>query len=202
MSKQLTKKHWKDFFDYKYLGSQDLVPGQDLNVKIVRAEEEKHTVHKGEKKNFLVIYFEGVEKGMIFGKTNCRIVGPMFNSNYPVDWVGKSITLYIETGIKNPNGGEPVEGLRIRDKAPKETDAQKVARISEATAIAVGDLMNTSLEAEKISTDERNQMSVILRKRWPLKAAWRKPLIDKHITGELTIDFLKTYILEDVTAAQ
>lgn len=198
---QSTKKHWKDFFDYKYLGSQDLTPGEDLTVKIVKFNQEKHTVSKGEKKEFLVIYFHGFEKGMIFNKTNCRTVGYLLKSNYPEDWVGKSIALYIEDRVKNPNGGDPVEALRIREELPKESAAQKSARLTTEAALAVGKFLTDAISSEVISEDERKQMGGVLRTNWPKDAAWRKMIVDKHLADELTIEFLKNYLLEDATAA-
>jgi hypothetical protein len=198
MSEQ-SKKHWKEFFDYKYLGSQDLDPGQDLAVKIVRFDQEQHTVLKGEEKEFLVVYFEGIEKGMIFNKTNCRIVGPMLGSNYPEDWVGKSIALYIETGIKNPSGGAPVEALRIRGTVPKETASQKIARMSNEAALAIGRLIENAALCDLVTEDERAKISTILRANWIGNNSWRKIIVDKHIAGELSLTFLKNYLLDDKT---
>jgi hypothetical protein len=198
MSEQ-SKKHWKEFFDYKYLGSQDLDPGQDLAVKIVRFDQEQHTVSKGEEKEFLVVYFEGIEKGMIFNKTNCRIVGPMLGSNYPEDWVGKSIALYIETGIKNPSGGAPVEALRIRGTVPKETASQKITRMSNEAALAIGRLIEDASYGDNITEDERAKMSTILRANWLGNNSWRKIIVDKHMSDDLSLTFLKNYLLHETT---
>lgn len=116
MSKQLTtsKTHWKDFFNYKYLGSQDLEVGKDLIVTVKRTAQEKHKVTGGKEESFLVVHFEGQEKGMIFNKTNSRSMMLLAKSAYVEDWIGKTIALYITT---TSFGGKTVEALRIREKA-------------------------------------------------------------------------------------
>jgi hypothetical protein len=68
-----------------------------------------------------------------------------------------------------------------------------------AAALAIGKLIETEASAGNITEDERAKMSTILRGNWLGKNSWRKIMVDRHITGELTLTFLKNYLLDDAT---
>ena len=113
------KNHWKDLFNYEFLGAYSLEPSRkDITVTIKTINKEQHRTHGGKLDEFTVAYFvEGI-KPMILNKTNCSALEKLFGP-YPENWEGKQITIYIATGIRNPNGGGHVEALRIRTSAPK-----------------------------------------------------------------------------------
>jgi hypothetical protein len=68
-----------------------------------------------------------------------------------------------------------------------------------AAALAIGKLIETEASADNITEDERAKMSTILRANWIGNNSWRKIMVDRHITGELTLTFLKNYLLDDAT---
>ncbi len=114
------KQHWKEYFDYTYLGAYSLDDGKDktLTIKSHKVEEVKGDNGRGE--DCLVVYFEEEEKGMIMNRTNCRTIETLYRSPYPVDWYGKRITLFVD---QVRAFGKVTDALRIRPVVPK-TDAQ------------------------------------------------------------------------------
>lgn len=157
-----TKTHWKDFFDYKYLGSQDLDVGKDLVVTLTRHNQEEHTVTGGKKEKFLVVYFDGIEKGMIFNKTNSRTMMVLAKSAYVEDWIGKTIALYITT---TNFGGKTVEALRIREKAPKAVKPESLSPKHKHWNYAIKELAagrKTIAQIKKaLPLDEANQKLLV-----------------------------------------
>lgn len=123
------KTHWKSFFDYTYLGSQDFDNPKENILEIVRFNREDHKVHKGEVKSFLVIYFKGIAKGMIVNKVNSRAIMVATKSAFVEDWVGKKVCLFIKPDVQF--GGEITEALRIKSEAPKESKPKTTVKKGE-----------------------------------------------------------------------
>ena len=111
--------HWKNLFPYEYLGSHNLLPDEELVVKIIKIGEEevgRKVRKKGEKdKEILpVVYFEGDVPKMVLNKTNAAIIGKLY-SPYTDQWIGK----YIQIFSAEVNAfGEKVTALRVRDSVP------------------------------------------------------------------------------------
>lgn len=118
----MTKTHWKEYFDYTYLGAYSLDDGKDktLTIKSHKVEEVKGENGRGE--DCLVIYFQEEEKGMIMNRTNCRTIETLYRSPYPVDWYGKRITLFVD---QVRAFGKVTDALRIRPAVPKSAEADK-----------------------------------------------------------------------------
>jgi hypothetical protein len=111
----------KDLFPSKYLSAKDL-DDEDLIVTIKRVEEEE--VGQGDKKeDKYVLYFKGVEKGMVLNKTNANTLAALLGDETD-DWIGKQATLCV---MDVEFGGKLTPGLRFKSRLPK-PKADKVAK--------------------------------------------------------------------------
>lgn len=112
-------KHWKADFPAEYLGSQHLVDGKDMIVKIKDAGMETVQNQQG-KEEKLVIVLDGdmgdKPNKMIINKTNAKRIEKVVGSPYLDDWCGKKIQLY---GEMTPAFGDVSLALRVREFAPK-----------------------------------------------------------------------------------
>lgn len=106
---------WRDFFDSDYLASWDL--DGDTVVEFEKFRYEEVTGEKGRKDKCLVAYFKGYDKGMIVNVTNSKTISQLHESIYPIDWIGKEITLFVDDNVKS-KGGEIVSGIRVRPTIP------------------------------------------------------------------------------------
>lgn len=112
----MEKTHWKNNFDYQYLGGYS-IEGEDktLTIKEVKIEEVKGA--SGRVEDCMVIYFEEEAKGMICNKTNAKTITKVYGTPYIEEWPGKRVVLGTE---KVDAFGETTDALRIRAYKPKE----------------------------------------------------------------------------------
>jgi hypothetical protein len=68
-----------------------------------------------------------------------------------------------------------------------------------AAALAIGRLIENAALCDLVTEDERAKMSTILRANWIGNNSWRKIIVDNHIAGELSLTFLKNYLLHETT---
>jgi hypothetical protein len=120
--------HWKNLFDYEFLGSHNLMPGEELVCKIVRIDKEEiaHKVkRKGENDKELlpVLFFDSKVPKMVLNKTNAATIAKLY-SPYTDRWIGKSIQIFA-TDVSA--FGDKVSALRVRDFVPDDTDTADVA---------------------------------------------------------------------------
>lgn len=122
--------NYKLLFPSKYLKAADLRE-RDVTVTIYRlVQRAKLEVKNGKNQQRPIAYFEETkraadrdgseEKGMILNVTNCNTIARMYGP-YPVDWVGKRITLY---PTRAQMGGEEVDAIRVRPVPPPPVAAQ------------------------------------------------------------------------------
>lgn len=100
----------------KWLASEDLPVGKFIQVEIERVE--KHTdaeFDKGRKETVGALRFKGREKAMVLNATNRRLLVKLFGNNC-ADWKGKTVEIYVATGVKQVGGGTGL-GLRLREFA-------------------------------------------------------------------------------------
>lgn len=113
--------HWKNHFNYSYLGAYSLLPKEERTLTIKETKEEEVIGSDGKKQMCFVAHFEENEKPMILNKTNCKIIEKIYGTPYTENWKGFKITVYATT---TKAWGDTVEALRIRlfdtDKQHKE----------------------------------------------------------------------------------
>ena len=112
--------HWKQFFDYKYLGAYSLEKGEERVLTIKGIQHEEVVGNNGEKSLLPVLYFTDSPKPMILNKVNSKAITQIYKTPDPREWIGKKIQIYVDPKVRV--GREYTEALRIR---PKEPDAAK-----------------------------------------------------------------------------
>ena len=100
-----------EMFPSKWLAAGDL-DGRDLDVTIKDCTFE--SVGASDRK--WVLWFDGVEKGMILNVTRSKTIGQLLMSDETDDWIGKRITLYPTETMYNK---EMVPTIGVRKKLPK-----------------------------------------------------------------------------------
>jgi len=98
-----------------WLASEDLDGLGDVRVTIEAVyKHEDLTMQEGRKlKLAFSVQFVGKDKAMILNATNRKTLAGAFGAKVQA-WKGKAVLLYVQDGVKNPNGGAAVKGLRIR----------------------------------------------------------------------------------------
>lgn len=112
--------HWKNQFNYDYLGAYSLPDGKDIVLTIKETKKEMVTGANGQKSECFVAYFHENVKPMILNKTNCKAIEKMYKTPNIEEWVNKQIQI----GATRINAfGEMTDCLRIRAFIPKPADA-------------------------------------------------------------------------------
>ena len=108
-----------------WLASEDLDGLGEVPVVIEAVY--KHgdvTMQDGRKlKVMFALKFAGKDKEMVVNATNRKTLAAAFGANVKA-WKGKSVLLYVQDGVKNPAGGAPVKGLRIKIKPERKIDTR------------------------------------------------------------------------------
>lgn len=99
-----------EFSQSKYLAKKDFPKPALLTIS--RASKENVAKSNEPKKERCIIYFDGLEKGMVFNKTNLTRAAFALQSEDTDDWIGKKIIVYFDDEVEF--GGEIVGGLRVR----------------------------------------------------------------------------------------
>ena len=115
-AQQKEKISWRNVNPTDFLASWDLDGGQEIALTIKDFEVGSPPSNK--KKKGLILLFEGTEKKLFMNATNAKVLNRATRSNKPANWIGQRIVLFVQDGVRNPTGGEDVQGLRIRI-APK-----------------------------------------------------------------------------------
>jgi|TARA_R110000772_G_scaffold120327_1_gene226493 hypothetical protein len=111
------KTHWKKLKNPDYIGSYELMTGEektDLVVKVLKVEKKLVKGTDGSDSECIIAELEN-QKPMILNSTNAKVIEKLANSPFIEDWNGLKITLYVKR-IKA--FGEMVDALRIRESAP------------------------------------------------------------------------------------
>lgn len=112
------KTHIETLIEKDYIGSWH-VADRDHTLVIERVEKKQITMRGGKKKWVPVLSFRGVQKKMILqARTNRETISDMYGP-YIEDWIGKSVSLFMDPNCKNPNGKGVIPGVRIRPMVPK-----------------------------------------------------------------------------------
>ena len=126
--------HWKESLPGDYLGAYSL-NGQDMVVTIKSAGPEIITGANGKKEECLVLHFEEPVMDMVCNRTNAKTITKVVGSPYVEHWKGKKIALYPTT---TRFGGEIVECIRVREKAPKQAAPIMCEKCGQQIAPAAG----------------------------------------------------------------
>ena len=111
----ITDAHnWREYFKNTHLSYYDL--SGDTIVTIKEMSYDEITGPGGRKDNCLVMHFAHDMLPMIVNTTNAKMVSDLTKTNKPIEWIGKSITLYPNENVKMK--GETVGGIRIRATLP------------------------------------------------------------------------------------
>lgn len=110
---------YRSFYDKDYLGAWSIPDSGELIVTIVKCVQGELN-NPGTKKTTKkpVVFVRETDKGFALNATNGKTIAGLYG-NQVEGWPGKRITLY-KSMTRNPAGGDDVECLRVRPKAPKE----------------------------------------------------------------------------------
>jgi hypothetical protein len=99
-----------DQFPSKYLKSDDL---QGKQIKLIMGHVDREKIGEDSRP---VLYFKGIEKGLVLNKTNSYKIKETYGDDTE-EWTGQPIVLFsIMTDFK----GETVQGIRVRAPTAKE----------------------------------------------------------------------------------
>lgn len=112
-----TLTHWKKLHNPDYLGAYSLMNGTEsvemvVTIKSIGVET---VVGQDGKKDECTVAQLFDQKPMILNATNQKAITKALGTPYIEQWIGKSITIYV---AKVKAGGDVVDALRVRDKAP------------------------------------------------------------------------------------
>jgi hypothetical protein len=100
----------------QWLASEDLNIGTEVKVTIEDVLRHKGLeFDKGRKEDIGTIKFQGRDKQLVLNATNRKKLVAMFGTDTK-EWRGKSIAIYVETGVRLPTGGKGL-GLRVKEAA-------------------------------------------------------------------------------------
>ena len=99
-----------------WLASEDLLGISPQQVIISGVFQHEDVPMDGGRKEKLLfaIGFEKIQKQMILNATNRKALSRQFGADTK-NWIGKSVSLFVQDGIRKPGGraGETTTGLRI-----------------------------------------------------------------------------------------
>lgn len=133
MSSRL-KGDFRKFMDKNFLGSWDVPDDEDLVLTIDHVEQNDVKNERGSERKLVAHFAEKGYKPMILNTTNAKRIGKVAGSNKVETWENLRIAIYTE---KVTAFGGTTDALRIREYAPRETEAfcdecgQKITRHGE-----------------------------------------------------------------------
>jgi hypothetical protein len=100
----------------KYLKVSDIEEEGERTVTIKEVKKTNMAQQDEPPKYKFVLYFEGVEKGLVLNATNIKRIGKFIGDDTD-DWLGKAVTLYVDENV--PYGSDIVSGLRVKAASKK-----------------------------------------------------------------------------------
>lgn len=98
----------------KFLASEDFIGRGEVELEIAGVfQDTGEVMQDGKKKDFFSIGFQKTPKRMVLNATNRRALAYAFGADVS-KWAGNKVKLYVQDGVRNPAGGPPVMGLRIK----------------------------------------------------------------------------------------
>lgn len=112
----MNNQHYKDFFNRSTLQDNAFDDSKDTVVTIANVQETELTTKNGEE-NYLCAFLEGYDKPLRLNVTMSKSITKALGSPIITDWVGKSISIYIEKGLRA--FGDVHNVPRVRSVAPR-----------------------------------------------------------------------------------
>lgn len=112
----MEKTDYRKLMAKEYLGVWDIPENSDLTVTIASIKKETIKTAHGDD-DVMMIRFSDFDRPWICNVTNAKTIKKVANSRFIEDWVGVRIALYVDDNVKFK--GEIVEGVRVREYAPK-----------------------------------------------------------------------------------
>lgn len=113
---QVKRNHWKKLTNPDYIGAYDFDEKEERTLTIKSVANETVTGPDGKKDTCIVIRWTEQQKPMICNNTNAKMISKVLGTPYIEEWIGKKVTLYVQSGIKA--FGAVVDAIRIKDANP------------------------------------------------------------------------------------
>lgn len=124
--------HWKNQFNYDYLGAYSLPDGKDITLTIKETKKEMVTGANGQKSECFVAYFHENVKPMILNKTNCKTIEKLYKTPNIEEWINKRIQI---GSVRINAFGEITDCLRVRAFIPKPADADNRPTVTTGSVV-------------------------------------------------------------------
>lgn len=111
----------------EYLGAEDIDPGVEPVLTIAALYSGKVTLQRGKEMKDVIAFVEERVPGirqvrpLIVNATNRKTLRKLFGSVKVEVLTGKQIQLYIDHNVRDPSSGDITDGIRIRNRVPKQT---------------------------------------------------------------------------------
>lgn len=102
--------------DSNWLSSEDLPLGRDVPAQIESVIFHKHLTMQGGRplNNKIALRFQGKARELLLNATNRKTLVALFGATC-ADWFGKRVLLFIEEGVRRPDGTHgPAVRIRAR----------------------------------------------------------------------------------------
>ena len=106
-------KNYRTYSDSAYLRKEDFPQPETLTIDEVREEEVTAPGNKPKRK--LVLYFKGMDKGLVLNQANGDALFEMTGHEDPEKWVGQGVEVYHDPNVTY--AGKRVGGIRLRKRA-------------------------------------------------------------------------------------
>jgi hypothetical protein len=104
-------KSYKRFVgNAKYLKKEDIT--SPINTSILWTKEEEVTAPGKGTETRLVLYFDGLKKGLVLNTANAEALAEITGTDEYEQWSDVPIELYVDPDVKY--GGKKIGGIRIR----------------------------------------------------------------------------------------
>ena len=113
------KEHWKKLFNPTYLGSWDLVSGEDasgkpiyreITVEVESVKKEKIEL-QGQLKEEVLVRFKGGKKPLILKPENSKLFSKELDTPMYANWVGHKVTLHV---VKVSAFNQVTDAIRVK----------------------------------------------------------------------------------------
>ncbi len=125
----------KELHPSKWLAASDLEEQGEAAVTISKVTFEKMKNKDGNEEEKPVIWFRGVQKGMVLNNTNKQRILTQYPAEDTDEWIGKRITIQVEMVEAF---GKIAESLRVKLAPPQRKPAIGAAAAPATTAGAFG----------------------------------------------------------------